>query len=67
MDTHSDEEVLQSVLDKVDDADAFQQKVSCLYAHTHHTSLDEIRLVDGRVLERYSAPIARTTGASDRC
>ena len=49
--------VLQWVRSLVVDADAFVEKVSYLYDHRHETSRDEIALIDGRVFDRYSAPM----------
>jgi signal transduction histidine kinase/CheY-like chemotaxis protein len=44
------------------DPKAFTDKVAYLYAHPDETSRDEIELVDGTILDRYSAPVRDTTG-----
>ncbi|MBL4901554.1 response regulator [Desulfocapsa sp. AH-315-G09] len=53
---------LQFVLSKVKDQDHFIKKVQYLYQSTEEESLDEIELVDGRVFERYSAPVIGKQG-----
>ncbi|HEX9627941.1 MAG TPA: PAS domain S-box protein [Acidiferrobacterales bacterium] len=55
--SHSDEAAIQSVLDKLVDPDAFLARVKYLYEHRHEKSSEEIALKDGRILERYSAPM----------
>ena len=52
-----DEPVLRFVTAQVADPQSFLQRVQQLYAHRHETSQDEIVLVDGRVFDRYSAPM----------
>jgi PAS domain S-box-containing protein len=56
IDTGDDETMLQSVLGQLTDADAFLAKVKALYG-TSHTSMDRLLFKDGRILERYSAPL----------
>jgi two-component system sensor histidine kinase/response regulator len=58
----SDERALHSVLNKLADPDGFLAKVKYLYAHRNETSRDEISLKDGRIFDRYSAPMT----AADR-
>ncbi len=53
----SDEAALKSVLETVADPEAFAAKVAYLYEHRDEESRDEISLKDGRVFDRYSAPI----------
>jgi signal transduction histidine kinase/CheY-like chemotaxis protein len=60
--TGSDECVLQSVLPKVVDPEAFLAKVAKLYSQPDAKGRDEIRLRDGRVLDRYSGPVCDETG-----
>jgi PAS domain S-box-containing protein len=55
--TRSDELVLKSVLDKVAEPQPFLDKVMSLYAHQQEISQDELALKDGRIFERYSAPV----------
>lgn len=60
--SRSDEEALQSVLDKVVDSRGFMDRVRAIYARPEATSRDEILLRDGRVFERYSAPVRSAAG-----
>lgn len=57
IESRSDARYLQSVVDKLAEPEEFLKKVSFLYAARHETSLDQINLKDGRVFERYSAPM----------
>ena len=58
-----DETVLQFVMVKIADPRSFAQKIRYLYNHRQETSQDEILLTDGRVFDRYSAPMV---GPDDR-
>ncbi len=62
LETRSDERTLQSVLDNIVDPDNFLQKVRYLYEHRQETSRDEISLRDGRIFDRYSAPMFGVDG-----
>lgn len=53
----SDELLLQHVLEKIEDPARFLEKVKYLYTHREDTSRDEIKFVDGTVLDRYSSPV----------
>lgn len=55
--SRSDELVLKTVLDKLIDPDEFITRVEFLYNHKEEKSHEEIFFKDGRVLERYSAPM----------
>jgi PAS domain S-box-containing protein len=55
--TGSDELVIRSVLENLVDPDAFLARIRYLYAHKEEKSHDTILLKDGRVLDRYSAPM----------
>ncbi len=55
--TKSDELALKSILDKLLDPQKFIEKVGYLYDHRREESRDEIALRDGRVFDRYSAPM----------
>ncbi|MHB8743309.1 MAG: PAS domain S-box protein [Sulfuricaulis sp.] len=55
--SHNDEAAIQSVLGKLVDPEAFVARVKYLYDHLHDKSTDQITLKDGRVFERYSAPM----------
>ena len=54
---NADEPVLQFVTAQMQDPRSFLQQVQYLYEHREETSRDELILADGRVLDRYSAPI----------
>jgi two-component sensor histidine kinase/PAS domain-containing protein len=60
--SHSDERALQSVLDKLADPEEFLARVRYLYGHKGEKSREEVVLADGRVLDRYSAPMAGSDG-----
>ncbi|NDP47036.1 MAG: PAS domain-containing protein [Sulfuriferula multivorans] len=55
--------VLQSVADQVENADAFVARVQYLNTHRDDKSREELRLKDGRIIDRYSAP---STGADGK-
>ena len=59
-----DKDLLDFVTGQMADAPLFLQGVQYLYEHRRETSRDEIRLKDGRVFDRYSAPMF---GSGDRC
>ena len=52
-----DAPVLEYVLTKVADQDEFLLKVQDLYEHRDAKSREEIVLADGRIFDRYSAPV----------
>ncbi|MDX1531511.1 MAG: response regulator, partial [Rhodothermales bacterium] len=60
--SRSDEAALATVLDRLEDPDAFLARVAHLYAHPEEESREEVRLRDGRVFDRYSAPITSDEG-----
>lgn len=62
LETRSDEVAMASVLDQLEDPDEFVDKIEHLYEHPEQTSRDEIRLSDGRVFDRYSAPVIGDDG-----
>lgn len=51
-----DHRLLRYVLGRVEDPDAFTDRVESLYAEPARTGYDVIRFRDGRVIERYSRP-----------
>ncbi len=55
--SRSDERALQSMIEKVADKEVFLARISYLNDHIYDKSYDEILLKDGRVLDRYSAPM----------
>jgi diguanylate cyclase (GGDEF)-like protein/PAS domain S-box-containing protein len=58
----SDERLLQWVIEKVADPGEFLKKVRLLYRRKDLKSHDKIHLRDGRILDRYSAPMAGEQG-----
>ena len=49
-------------LDRIDNPEAFIEKIEYLYEHVNEKSWDEIRLKNGRVFDRYSAPLFDSRG-----
>jgi PAS domain S-box-containing protein len=60
--SRSDERALQSVIDKLENPEEFLARVNYLYANRDEKSREEITLKDGRVLDRYSAPMSGSDG-----
>ena len=58
----NDAELLQYVMNRARHPEQFLEGVAHLYAHPEQTSRDEIELVDGTVLDRYSAPVLERDG-----
>ena len=58
----SDEQVLQSVMDKLASPEEFVGKLEHLHEAREETSRDEIALKDGRTFDRYSAPMLGAAG-----
>ena len=58
----ADAPMLRAVSAQVADPDAFAARVKDLYAHIEETSRDEVKLRDGRTLDRYSAPVTLDDG-----
>src|SRR5450830_1888824 len=54
--------VLQSCIDQVENSEAFVAKIQWLYEHPNNKSRVEIPLKDGRIIDRYSAPIIGEQG-----
>ena len=57
-----DEPVLSFALDRVINPEGFLARVKYLYEHHNEKSQEEIRLRNGRVVERYSSPMQDKTG-----
>src|SRR6202050_2992104 len=55
--TRDDQIVLKHVTDKVEDPDAFVARVEYLNDHRDEKSRDEIKFKNGKVFDRYSAPL----------
>ena len=60
--TKDDAELLVNASSQLKEPDEFINKVKYLYAHEKEVSSDEIELKDGRVFDRYSAPLETSTG-----
>ena len=60
--TADDNPILKHVARKVQDSSSFVERVNYLYSHRQEKSRDEIKLRDGRVLDRYSSPVFGTDG-----
>jgi PAS domain S-box-containing protein/diguanylate cyclase (GGDEF)-like protein len=54
--------VLEACAAQVVDEEQFRRKVAFLYDHSEDRSRDEIRLKDGRIIERYSACMVGAAG-----
>ncbi len=57
-----DAPLLKYVTDKMVNHEAFVDRVKYLYQHRNEKSRDEIQLKDGRVIDRFSAPITDASG-----
>lgn len=55
--TKDDQVVLKQVIANIEDSEAFIAKVKYLYSHRDEKSRDEFRLKNGKVFDRYSAPL----------
>jgi signal transduction histidine kinase/CheY-like chemotaxis protein len=62
MQTGDDRDLLGFVLPQLAEPQSFLSRVEYLYSHPGETSRDEIRFKDGRVFDRYSAPVQSNTG-----
>jgi PAS domain S-box-containing protein len=62
LESKSDESALQWVLGNLVDPDEFITKVKYLYENRSETSRDEIAFKDGRIIDRYSAPMLGDDG-----
>lgn len=58
----SDDAALHSVLDKLEEPEAFLVRVRELYARASGTSRDELRLRDGRVFDRHGSALHDAAG-----
>ncbi len=62
LEAKDDAPVLKLVTSKVADSEGFMARVKHLYEHREEKSREEIILKDGRVFDRYSAPVLGTEG-----
>jgi len=61
--TRSDEAALNSVMDQLVEPEEFRARVKHLYRHPREESREEIRLKDGRTIDRHSAPVRGEDGS----
>jgi diguanylate cyclase (GGDEF)-like protein/PAS domain S-box-containing protein len=61
--TGSDKQLLRFVTDQLEDPKKFLDGVEHLYNHREEKSRDELRLKDGRFVDRYSSPLIDKDGA----
>ncbi len=54
--------VRNCAMGKVEDPDSFLERIRCLYSLQDEKSRDELRLKDGKILDRYSAPLVDSRG-----
>jgi signal transduction histidine kinase len=54
--------LLRAALDHMVDPEAVMVRINYLYDHPDETGNDEIRLKDGRILERWTGPVRSDTG-----
>ena len=57
-----DRAAIQYVLDQISDPDSFSERVNYLYQNPNETAWDEVRLRDGRLFDRYTAPMVDSCG-----
>jgi PAS domain S-box-containing protein len=62
VDNHDDAARIEFVKNRTRDPEQFVRKILDLYSHPNETSHDEVELKDGRVMDRYSAPVIGTGG-----
>jgi PAS domain S-box-containing protein len=62
MESRSSQAALEAVLNKVSDPAGFVARVNYLYEHRDEKSQEEVTLMDGRTLDRYSAPVQSPEG-----
>ena len=60
--TRSDAKALRAVRGKLADPEGFMDRVNYLYAHRDEKSLDEIPLKNGRIFDRFTAPVTGEGG-----
>jgi PAS domain S-box-containing protein len=62
METGSADLARQASLDALEDPELFNKQIAYLYEHPAETSHDELRFKDGRIFDRYSAPMSGSDG-----
>jgi signal transduction histidine kinase/ActR/RegA family two-component response regulator len=59
-----DREQARFIMQQMRNPQAFIERMEYLYAHPDEVSRDEIELLDGRILDRYSAPVVGKDGVN---
>lgn len=62
LESDNDKKIAESVLNQLKYPKTFIEKLEHLYAHESEISIDEIEFKDGKVFERYSAPLIDEEG-----
>ena len=60
--TKSDDAAIKAVLTRLNDPDLFIKTVNEIYREKNRSSFNELLMKDGRILERYSAPVIGAAG-----
>jgi PAS domain S-box-containing protein len=63
LERRSDADALAEAIERVEDPEAFLERVEYLYAHPDESSLDEIRFKDGTVLDRHGTAVRGADGS----
>ena len=64
METGSADLARRASLDELEDPERFSKQIAYLYEHPEETSHDELRFKDGRIFDRYSAPMSGPDGTN---
>ncbi len=62
LENDDDSQQIQFVMNQTTNPKQFAEKVAYLYAHPDEISRDEIELIDGTIMDRYSAPVKDKAG-----
>lgn len=62
--SQQDDDAIAAVLSQVVDPESFKARIAHLYEHPLEKSHDEIRLRDGRIIDRYSSPVIDEEGVA---
>ncbi len=57
-----DQKTLEFAVSRTKNSDQFLERVNYLYSHPEEISRDEIELIDGTILDRYSSPVRDKAG-----
>ena len=62
IESRDDEPVLGHVKTKLKNPDEFLERIKYLYEHKEEKSREEIELLDGRIIDRFSSPMYEENG-----